>query len=529
MMMMKRCSSSDQVKVRMISEEEEEEEGMRMGRRRTALESMDFISQFRYNPSSPSFNGNKINSGRVVSPYFKKQAEDRSRNSQRVVCSPYFQKQAEEESPNPKLNPSSSSSSQRKPCKSVTFVSPYFKQQEEISNPKLKASSESVRVVSPYFQEETVVKRRNGGDEACNVVIACNCEPKSLLLSPPKKLDEDMWNGDDGQVVDAEKETNKKNVLNEISPKRKKRNKKGSNQLMVKVSPYFQKSVDTGKETNTNVVNEIGPKRKKRNKKCSTQLAVRVSPYFQKASSSNTAAQEQDGRPKLKASSKRKNRDPVRIVSPYFHVETEDTAEGEFVKRVNREEKPRRKVVKLRKSCQLSASEKRVDAYKRKTAEETWIPPRSKLCLLQENHAHDPWRVLVICMLLNLTTGRQVTKVLEDLFRLCPDAKTATEVDEEEIEKVIRHLGLQTKRAKMIQRFSKEYLEEDWTHVTQLHGVGKYGADAHAIFCTGKWKQVQPEDHVLNKYWEFLYRTYLNNDTVYSSLEPCNIKQPMQS
>lgn len=29
-------------------------------------------------------------------------------------------------------------------------------------------------------------------------------------------------------------------------------------------------------------------------------------------------------------------------------------------------------------------------------------------------------------------------------------------------------------------------------------------ADMYAIFCTGKWNQVRPTDHMLVKYWEFL-------------------------
>ncbi|KAJ0048383.1 hypothetical protein Pint_16755 [Pistacia integerrima] len=52
----------------------------------------------------------------------------------------------------------------------------------------------------------------------------------------------------------------------------------------------------------------------------------------------------------------------------------------------------------------------------------------------------------------------------------------------------------------MIQRFSQEYLWEEWTHVTQLHGVGKCAADAYAIFYTGKWDRMRPTDHMLNYY-----------------------------
>ncbi|KAI3997912.1 hypothetical protein MKX01_036814 [Papaver californicum] len=153
----------------------------------------------------------------------------------------------------------------------------------------------------------------------------------------------------------------------------------------------------------------------------------------------------------------------------------------------------------------LSAAEKRSEAYERKSPSNNWKPPVSEFKLLQEEHYEDPWRVMIICMLLNITSGEQVQKVLPDLFKLCPDAKTSLEVAAKDIENTIRTLGLQKKRAEMIRRFSKEYLGDDWTHITQLHGVGKYAADAYAIFCTGKWDQVEPNDHMLTDYWKFLH------------------------
>lgn len=70
----------------------------------------------------------------------------------------------------------------------------------------------------------------------------------------------------------------------------------------------------------------------------------------------------------------------------------------------------------------------------------------------------------------------QAGRVLSDLFTLCPNAKAATETAAEDIENVIKSLGLQNKRARMIRRLSEEYLGESWTHVTELHGVGKYVA-----------------------------------------------------
>ncbi|CAL0302134.1 unnamed protein product [Lupinus luteus] len=148
------------------------------------------------------------------------------------------------------------------------------------------------------------------------------------------------------------------------------------------------------------------------------------------------------------------------------------------------------------------------DAYRRKTDTNTWKPPESLFRfepLLQEYYTYDPWRILVTSVLLNLTTGVQVRRVLSNLFSLCPNAKSCIEVEVEEIEQVIRTLGLQNKRAKALQRLSHEYLYGTWTHVTQLHGVGKYVGDAYAIFCTGEWRNVTPTDKELLPYWNFLW------------------------
>ncbi|CAI0424823.1 unnamed protein product [Linum tenue] len=224
-----------------------------------------------------------------------------------------------------------------------------------------------------------------------------------------------------------------------------------------------------------------------------------VSPYFQKTTRQQTDA---SGRRKRKVKAPKPHMRPditVQKVSPYFQKAPEAEECHSSINCKNR----KRKKDKLKKNV-LSASEKFNEAYRRKSPDNMWKPPRSVYALLQEDHAHDPWRVLVICMLLNVTTGLQVRRVLEDFFTLCPNAKAATETPEEEIQNVIRSLGLYKKRAHKIRRLSQEYLEETWTHVTQLHGVGKYGADAYAIFCTGMWKQVKPEDHMLNYYWEFL-------------------------
>ncbi|KAF9661332.1 hypothetical protein SADUNF_Sadunf19G0057100 [Salix dunnii] len=71
---------------------------------------------------------------------------------------------------------------------------------------------------------------------------------------------------------------------------------------------------------------------------------------------------------------------------------------------------------------------------------------QKKRKLLQEGHGNDPWRVLVIGMLLNCTSGGQVRPFLNDFFTLCPDAKTTTKVAQTEIAQLTHSLGLKNTR-----------------------------------------------------------------------------------
>ncbi|KAL6569217.1 hypothetical protein OROHE_003498 [Orobanche hederae] len=202
------------------------------------------------------------------------------------------------------------------------------------------------------------------------------------------------------------------------------------------------------------------------------------------------------------------DRKEVRVVSPYFanseaeekvriklwQIESKKTRVDENAVSLGRSNnnsnvqsrKPKRKGKGKARTPVLTAAQKRDEAYERKTPANNWTPPRSPFNLLQ------------------LTWCTEAGRVLSNFFQLCPNAKTAMEVAMEEIEEVIRSLGLYKKRALGIQRFSEEYLNESWTHVTELNGIGKYAADAYAIFCTGKWERVRPIDHMLVKYWDFL-------------------------
>ncbi|XP_006661017.1 uncharacterized protein LOC121055370 [Oryza brachyantha] len=152
----------------------------------------------------------------------------------------------------------------------------------------------------------------------------------------------------------------------------------------------------------------------------------------------------------------------------------------------------------------LTRAEKRSDKYRRLPLDQLVPPPRSPHKLLQEKYASDPWKVVVICMLLNLTQGKQVRRKVKGFFKRYPDPQTAFNADPEKMAKYLAPLGLQRVKANRIQKFSKAYVESDWTYITELCGVGKYAADAYAIFCAGKATEVVPADHKLVDYWKYV-------------------------
>lgn len=137
-----------------------------------------------------------------------------------------------------------------------------------------------------------------------------------------------------------------------------------------------------------------------------------------------------------------------------------------------------------------------------------WTPPRSPHGLIQEDLWPDEWRILVACLMLNLTTRKQVDGVIHEFFRRWPDAQSLLTAQVSDIEDLIRPLGMWKKRAQTLLRFSREYLAGGWKTARDLHGCGKYADDAWHIFCAGNWQGVSPNDHALNKYHDFLVRTY---------------------
>jgi len=119
-----------------------------------------------------------------------------------------------------------------------------------------------------------------------------------------------------------------------------------------------------------------------------------------------------------------------------------------------------------------------------------------------------------LCVMLNRTSGKQVKNIIYKFFTKWPNPQKASQAPVNDIAEVIQPLGLFRKRADYIQKLSNQFLTDQWTFLSDFKGVGKYGNDSYRIFCCGEWQDVQPTDHKLNSYHNWISSQYkLENHT----------------
>lgn len=132
-----------------------------------------------------------------------------------------------------------------------------------------------------------------------------------------------------------------------------------------------------------------------------------------------------------------------------------------------------------------------------------WLPPASPYGLIQEHLFPNEWMILVAAQFLNLTTRRQVDKVLPAFVRQWPTPELLISCDKKELVGLISPLGFGNRRADRLVRMSEEYLGGKWVHASELHGIGEYGSRSWEIFCLGFLGDDPPEDGALVKYWKW--------------------------
>lgn len=125
----------------------------------------------------------------------------------------------------------------------------------------------------------------------------------------------------------------------------------------------------------------------------------------------------------------------------------------------------------------------------------------SPYLLIQEELRNDPWKLLIACIMLNLTNIKQARPVITEFFKKYPNPESVVNSSVEDIANIVRPLGLYNRRAASIVKLSTAF-NTRWNRVTDLPGVGKYAADSYRIFVEGKI-DVQPTDKKLIKYIEW--------------------------
>lgn len=106
---------------------------------------------------------------------------------------------------------------------------------------------------------------------------------------------------------------------------------------------------------------------------------------------------------------------------------------------------------------------------------------------------NNPYVILVSEMLLRKTTAKQVNTIFEKFFTKFPNVKMLAEADEEEIEELIKPLGMEHKRAVLLKKLANELLKNhggaipvSQDDLLKLPGVGRYSANAVLCFAYGK-------------------------------------------
>lgn len=88
--------------------------------------------------------------------------------------------------------------------------------------------------------------------------------------------------------------------------------------------------------------------------------------------------------------------------------------------------------------------------------------------------AGDPWRMLVVCVLCNMTPGERAYPVALALFERWSTAGAMSAADPSDLEPYLRPLGLWRRRADTVVRLSTAYADGGWRDTYDLPGAGGF-------------------------------------------------------
>jgi methyl-CpG-binding domain protein 4 len=103
-------------------------------------------------------------------------------------------------------------------------------------------------------------------------------------------------------------------------------------------------------------------------------------------------------------------------------------------------------------------------------------------------------------MMLNCTKRKQVEPVMRKFISFWPTPDKFLLAELSEVEEVCRSLGFVNRRSAALMKMTHAYVNDDWTHASQLPGVGAYAPAAWELFVKGIVRDDSPNDHALALY-----------------------------
>lgn len=131
------------------------------------------------------------------------------------------------------------------------------------------------------------------------------------------------------------------------------------------------------------------------------------------------------------------------------------------------------------------------------------VPPRSPHGLIQEDLFPNEWLTIVACMMLNQTSRKQVEKVLPEFIKKFGSPEKLLGAKPSDVKAVIKSLGFSNRRTHNIIEMTKQYVTNDWEHVSELYGVGEYCSRSWEIFYGDTLGTNAPKDGALATYWKW--------------------------
>jgi methyl-CpG-binding domain protein 4 len=111
------------------------------------------------------------------------------------------------------------------------------------------------------------------------------------------------------------------------------------------------------------------------------------------------------------------------------------------------------------------------------------------------------WQHMVAVIMLNQTGRKPVKTILPVFLARWPRPSKFIQADTNEVQDVIRPLGMVNVRTKRLLRMTVDFLTWDGEDATMLYGIGKYGSDSYEIFFKQNYT-VEPTDKELKRYLE---------------------------